>query len=114
MEQTLKHKFYKPISQERIEEAVEEINKERYEFIDIESLIVEDKFVIFYREGNKTLATEKDISIHSGSKPNGGTKISYIPIQSEENDWVVLAKEYWFIAIPVTIFVIWIIGKYVI
>lgn len=113
MEQALKHKFYKPISQEKIEEAVKEINKERHDFLDIETLIAEDKFVIFYHEGDKTLAPEKDIQIHSGlpPKPNGDAEVSYIPIP-EENTWFALAKENWQVSIPLTLFVIWIIGKY--
>ena len=113
MEQTLKYKFYKPISQEKIEEAVKELNRERNEFLDIESLIGEDKFVIIYRDGNKTLAPEKDIVLHSNiSNPNNLEEASFPIYENEDNDWMTLAREYWFIAIPAVGFLIWIFGKY--
>jgi len=98
----LKHKSFSPFNYEQIKKAIDELNKERHEFVNITELIADDKFIVIYREGNKTLAPEEDIQKHSTHPSND------MDYAEERKDLISLAKEYWFIIIPVIIFVIWV------
>ena len=105
---SIKHKFYSPLGKESIEKAIQEVNKERHDYLNSIPLIADDSLCIIYRETDKTIPSEEDISFHMPAQNPGMQE------NSEETDWFSLAREYWFITITVIIFAAYIIGKYVI
>lgn len=65
--QKLQHKFYKPLNQKRIDEAMNELKADGHEYVDIQTLGAEDKFMLIYKEKDKTEAPIEDIQQYSNN-----------------------------------------------
>src|SRR3990167_9437104 len=60
-----KYKQYTPNSPEKIKEAMDELAKSQYEYVDIIPFPTNDFIVLFYREKDKIAPTEEDIATYS-------------------------------------------------
>ena len=98
----IKYKTYSPINEENLSRAFNDLNKGEHEYIDCKHLEVEDKILLIYREKDRTIPPPED-SQHFSHQPS----MQNYPENPNKEGIVEIIKQYWFIAAPVAVGIIW-------
>ena len=100
------HKVYSPLNQDNLEKAFSDLNRDQNEYVDLKHFEVEDKMIMIYKERDKTQPPEEDIN--KLNQPEMQTSQNPRYNQQEENQTLLeKAKQFWFILLPLGLFIIW-------
>lgn len=92
-------KFYSGISEENVRKAINELTSQGFETGKHKYLEMNDTFIIYYKEKNKTIPPQSDLmkDVHADAHPFNNP----YPMIEHRNHLMDLAKEYWYVVIAV-------------